>query len=112
MAVVRETLHSITLKKCLDFRHRQLLNERLSVEQAVGDIELDLSDLGWINVFTISAILKLHERLRRRKRQLRIRGCNEEVFSAFHYLGLDKLIDISRLPAERTNLRTETGSTP
>jgi len=112
MAVMGKPLNAITLKKCLDFRHRQLLSDRLPFDETDGDIVLDLSSLNWINVFTISAILKLHEQLHSRGSQLCIRGCGEEVFGAFLYLGLDKLIDISRLPTDRTTLRTETGSTP
>ena len=110
MTVMKRTLKIITLSKCLDFRHRQLLDERLSLFREAGeypDIILNLSTLKWINVFTISAILNLHEKLQNRGRHLGIRGCREEVYGAFIYLGLDKLMNISPEPT-----RDPTASTP
>jgi anti-anti-sigma factor len=89
---------AITLTKCLDFRHRHLLAENLPAlgQEEYSELVLNISSLKWINVFTISAILKLHDTLQKRGSTLRIRGCSEEVHQALLYLGLDKLIHIEK----------------
>ena len=85
MVITEKPLRAITLDKCIDFRHRQILADRLSLGacEDCPDVVLNISSLRWINVFTISAILKLHEHLRGRGRRLYIRGCSEEVHGAF-----------------------------
>jgi anti-anti-sigma regulatory factor len=100
VAGMAKTSKTINLNKCLDFRHRQLLCESLPGRENDEslDIRLNISGLRWIDVFTISAIFKLHEALKKRGSQLSIRGCSEEVYGAILYLGLDKLMSISREP--------------
>jgi anti-anti-sigma factor len=90
--------NALTLKKCLDFHHRWLLEENLANIDRNGcrEIVLDISSLKWINVFTISALLKLHEKLRRDGKNLRVVGCGKEVYGALAYLGLDKLIRLEK----------------
>jgi len=57
---------------------------------------LDLSQVAFINSAGIGKLLSFYKRMRNRDAEIRIEGINDDVFTMFKAIRLDKLIPIEK----------------
>ena len=59
-------------------------------------ITLNLQEVGSINSSCIGKILLLRKQLAEQDRVLRIRGCSEPLYTTFHLIQFDRLLNVER----------------
>ena len=73
-----------------------------AIEQAAGDVVLDLEAVEWVDATGLAVLVSAHRRLREQQRHLVLRGCRPTVRRALAVTRLNRVLMVE--PAEAAPL--------